>query len=677
MNNNEYSTTTPDFNSVSGTALDLASLHGIRVFPCGENKAPLTPNGFKDASTDPEQIRSWWTQWPDALVGVPTGSATGIDALDIDPRHGGNVWYQEHAKELPDTRTHQTRGGGLHILFKSHPGLRNSAGRIADGVDVRAEGGYVIWWPALHEHRICDWPEWLIQKQEKRHETEAESSASQQASSLLDVAAALAAIPNCAAHHNRSFDDWNRVALAVHAATDGSDAGYQLFLDWSRSHPTFSKDETKKRWDQMTGCPPEQIGAGTLFHLAKEASPGWEIPSRQRPDPRDEFTAEPAPEGTGKPDLFTDGMPDFDKMAQKPALAIEYASDFFVEAGLPLVDGWIDQGELVAMVGAPGSWKTTLAADLAGCIAWERPWMGCKVTGGSVLVVELEGARGFRNRVIAWHKHHGLEYRAAPIGMVSQGITLTEGATGEDTQRVIAAAKAIGEKTDLPLRLIMVDTMSRVIGPGRDEDKASDISSLVQAVNEIQRQTSAAVLLIHHVGFGDSTRGRGSSNQRASWDVDLLVQAEGMFGTVSAPKQREKEKLPPIPFATVVVEIGTRQDGKAITSCVTRPAEEGEIPESKVKAKGPKLGKNELLLVLALTEQQSKWQPLPKGTAFPPNGLGMPEDELREAFERKLSSDMSAPGKRGTWGRAVKCSAIGMDSGWVWLADQPGAGFYA
>jgi hypothetical protein len=370
-------------------------------------------------------------------------------------------------------------------------------------------------------------------------------------------------------------------------------------------------------------------------------------------------------------------LPNFAKMAEKPALIVEYASDFFVEAGLPLVDGWIDQGELVSIVGAPGSWKTTLMADLAGCVAWERPWMGCKTAGGAILVVELEGARGFRNRVIAWHKYHGLDYRAAPIGMVSQGITLTEGANGEDTKRVIAAAKAVAEKTDLPLRLIMVDTMSRVIGPGKDEDRASDISALVQAVNEIQRQTGAAVALIHHVGLTDGTRGRGSSNQRASWDVDLLVQAEGMFGTVSAPKQREKEKLPPIAFATIVVEIGTRQDGKAIASCVTRAAEQGEMP--KAKAQGPKLGKNESLLLLALKEQRDGWQPLPKGPAFPPSGFGMVKDELRNAFYPKLDSDMTGSGRRMALNRAlstlVNAGLIGMDSDWVWLIGQPGAEF--
>jgi hypothetical protein len=63
---------------------------------------------------------------------------------------------------------HQTRSGGLHLFFRhASSGLRNSASKIAQGVDTRCDGGYVIWWPSagfsvLCDAPIADWPEWLL-----------------------------------------------------------------------------------------------------------------------------------------------------------------------------------------------------------------------------------------------------------------------------------------------------------------------------------------------------------------------------------------------------------------------------------------------------------------------------------------------------------------------------------
>src|SRR5215831_12509794 len=133
-------------------------LEGLLKFPCSFQKRPLT-QWNKTASRNADD-----SGWP--LVGVPTGSVSGFDCLDVDV--AGLGWLDEVWDRLPPTRAHATRSGGRHLLWKHAEGLRNSASRISEGVDVRADGGFVIWWPrqklsVLSDAEITEWPEWLLE----------------------------------------------------------------------------------------------------------------------------------------------------------------------------------------------------------------------------------------------------------------------------------------------------------------------------------------------------------------------------------------------------------------------------------------------------------------------------------------------------------------------------------
>lgn len=180
------------------TPLELAQSYvaqGWPVFPCrhapeehtdphtGEltnlgEKTPLTPNGFKAATTYGHIIERWWSDWPDALVGLPTGSRTGFFALDIDNKPGGANgfdWLEDMEAEhgpLPDTARVLSPNGGLHVYFAYVQGTRNR-GALGAGVDVRSEGGYVIAaGSALANGRNYEWvgdtrsiadaPAWLL-----------------------------------------------------------------------------------------------------------------------------------------------------------------------------------------------------------------------------------------------------------------------------------------------------------------------------------------------------------------------------------------------------------------------------------------------------------------------------------------------------------------------------------
>jgi hypothetical protein len=139
----------------------MIGLNAVPVFPVNEQKRPLNRNGHKGALP----YRRVPKEWP--LVGVPTGSASGLSVVDIDVPEGAR-WYDANFDALPLTQTHETRRGGLHILFKAVPGLRCSTSQIAPGIDIRSDGGFIVWWPRQglpwEGHPLCEMPDWLVRE---------------------------------------------------------------------------------------------------------------------------------------------------------------------------------------------------------------------------------------------------------------------------------------------------------------------------------------------------------------------------------------------------------------------------------------------------------------------------------------------------------------------------------
>lgn len=131
---------------LANCAADLAAT-GLPVFPCKPDKAPATPQGFKDAVSDPAAARKLFLSCRAAgLIGAPTGTRSGITVVDVDP--AGFPWMGRNLQRLEPTQINQTRRG-YHLVYRTpDPPIPNSASLLAHGVDVRGEGGYVIWWPS-------------------------------------------------------------------------------------------------------------------------------------------------------------------------------------------------------------------------------------------------------------------------------------------------------------------------------------------------------------------------------------------------------------------------------------------------------------------------------------------------------------------------------------------------
>jgi hypothetical protein len=140
-----------------GEALILAD-EGRRRFPYSSSNPPATPRGFLGASVDPVVIQELWAKDVSQPAGVRTGRPSGIDIFDLDREHGQAILRLASSHDhLPVTLVHRARSGGLRLVFQHGRDVGPSASRIAPGIDVRGDGGYIIWWPAP----FAPWPVWL------------------------------------------------------------------------------------------------------------------------------------------------------------------------------------------------------------------------------------------------------------------------------------------------------------------------------------------------------------------------------------------------------------------------------------------------------------------------------------------------------------------------------------
>lgn len=139
---------------------------GFAVLPLKhKGKDPIFKGGFLEATTDLEQIETWWTEKPHANVGIATGEMSGgiaVIDLDIKPDQGidGGLalkeWESKHGS-FPDTVCVTTGGGGRHLYYKVDKPFSCARG-IIEGVDVRCNGGYVVAPGSVHSNgNLYEW----------------------------------------------------------------------------------------------------------------------------------------------------------------------------------------------------------------------------------------------------------------------------------------------------------------------------------------------------------------------------------------------------------------------------------------------------------------------------------------------------------------------------------------
>jgi hypothetical protein len=284
-------------NDRLNAALEYAR-RGWQIFPATRSKTGYsierrgintgTPWG---CTSDPEIIRSYWRRLPNANIGLVMGAVSGIWDLEFDTPEGHDVdgaasiaKLEKKFGPLPATLMFESPSGSAHRLYR-HPGgdIRIRSGALDaknfPGIDIRGDGAMSVAPPSktrkglykwLNRRRIATAPAWLLDLVVKPARAPRESNGEPQADlALLTLAMAMVPNPDC------DWENWNKVGMALYAATCGSAEGFRLFDAWSQRSSKYNTAVTRAKWQALHGCPPNEIGAGTVFFLADAAVPGW------------------------------------------------------------------------------------------------------------------------------------------------------------------------------------------------------------------------------------------------------------------------------------------------------------------------------------------------------------------------------------------------------------------
>jgi P4 family phage/plasmid primase-like protien len=103
------------------------------------------------------------------------------------------------------------------------------------------------------------------------------------------------AVASVMANDDLDWDAWKKIGMAFWAASEGAPHGLEAFHTWSRKCAKYDSATTDGAWDAIGGCPPDNIGMGTLVFRAREVEPPWKLPSATADE---EFWKSKLPPGT-------------------------------------------------------------------------------------------------------------------------------------------------------------------------------------------------------------------------------------------------------------------------------------------------------------------------------------------------------------------------------------------
>lgn len=586
-----------DENSPGKSALDVAlalAADGWPVFPCTANKKPAIPEaeggrGYLDAATDPQAVRQLFARAPHAkLVGVPTGARTGLLVIDIDPRHQGDVWEAENTDQLPVTRIHSTMSGGCHRLYRYVEGIRGRTNCPARGVDVRAEGNYIIMPPStgymvLTDAPIAPCPGWLLDKIRRAPPPPPRPFTKTDPDKITDkrldgvVRSLLARITN--APEGLKHETLRSITITLGGYADllpyGSDQLITLAVG--------ALPDTVKDWDNARKTAAWGVAEGRKRPLDIEDRPYQRANANGKA-----HTAPPEPEPEGSPK--TNGR-------------ILLGDDFMTGFEPPdwLIDGIVQRGKLYACTSLTGHGKTAVWLYIACMIHAGRMVGNLDAIKGNVLYLAGENPEDLKARM------HGMvgTFKLKPM-QLPYVLPATFPMSSEEVDALIREIKAL----DVPITLIVGDTASSFF-PGDDENDNVQAGAYARTLRRLTLEVPGnptVVALCHPVKNAAKSNllPRGGGAFLNELDVNLTLWSESQ-GEVTELHWQGKIRGPdfaPFGFRLNPVPTGfiDRKD-RPVMTIVAEPMSEEALAEHKKQT----LANTDVVLKLLRSHPDWSW----------------------------------------------------------------------
>ena len=360
-------------------------------------------------------------------------------------------------------------------------------------------------------------------------------------------------------------DTWINVGLALknHLGPNG----LELWDQWSKGSTKYNPDEIHKQWDSLN---PNNIGVGTVFHLAKE-----HLKRRVEADAESDVLTENNRK-KWQDNIIIEFNLDEHEPLKKYFLKCVTAELRVLSFGLTpateltrqpykanwLVKGYLEQGSLSHIFGKSGSGKSFITLSLAYCVCSGLPWFDCDVTKGGVVYLAGEGRAGLSKRLKALEQQHGLKPNNLFISDLPGRLTDEENVT-----EIVESIKAVCPN----VKLVIVDTLHRNMGVG-DENSAKDIAMILSNLSQIMAINDTSVIIVHHSGHNETNRGRGSSAITAAMDMEYSVKKTDNLITMACTKSKDHEEPAPVRLEMIEVDTGwADENGRSVTSIILEP----------------------------------------------------------------------------------------------------------